>query len=268
MRAPGRNEVAPPQRNAIEAVLLSGFVDQPFDHVDDLRSSGAAVGCGAHRGGENRARADVGRGNTVPGRGQAHAFDQRDVRRAVSADIAEVFGAQREKAAGGIEREFGRDGEIAAHIVADKRLVAFARPFNWTPDTARAPGDEREFGEKRVACAEIAADLAGDDAHGFHGHVKDRRELAFLAHNAARAGVKCVASGRSVIDADSGARLHRYAGDAVDPCVEPCDMGGPRKRVCGRGDVANLGVDDDIRQGIVEPRRTGLDRGCRLGHGW
>ncbi len=83
------------------------------------------------------------------------------------ADIAEIRRAQRQKAAVGVEREFGGHREIAAHIVADKRLVAFGRPFDRASDPARAPGDHREFGKEAVARAEIAADLAGDDAHGF-----------------------------------------------------------------------------------------------------
>ena len=77
------------------------------------------------------------------------------------ADIAEVRRAQREEAAVGVEREFGRHGEIAAHIVADEGLVAVARPFHRPADAARAPDHQREFGKEAVARAEIAADLAG-----------------------------------------------------------------------------------------------------------
>ena len=46
----GRNEIALAKRDAIEAVLLRRLVDQPFDHVNDLRPPGAAVGRGAHGG--------------------------------------------------------------------------------------------------------------------------------------------------------------------------------------------------------------------------
>ena len=45
-----RNEIAPPQRDAIEAVLLRCLVDQPLDHVDHLRPPGAAIGRGRHGG--------------------------------------------------------------------------------------------------------------------------------------------------------------------------------------------------------------------------
>jgi hypothetical protein len=52
----------------------------------------------------------------------------------VSADIADVRAAQREKAALGIERKFGFDEEIASLIVAEKGLVPFACPFDGPPD--------------------------------------------------------------------------------------------------------------------------------------
>ncbi len=54
-----RNEIAPAQRDAIEAVLLRGFVDQPLDDVNDFRPAGAAIGRRAHRGRQHGARADV-----------------------------------------------------------------------------------------------------------------------------------------------------------------------------------------------------------------
>ena len=43
-------------------------------------------------------------------------------------------------------------------------------------------------------------------------------------------------------------------------------MGGARERVRGRGGIADLGVDHDIRQIVVEPRRIGRDGGGCLGH--
>ena len=40
----GRNEIAPAQRDAIEAMLEGCFVDQPFDHINHFRPAGAAIG--------------------------------------------------------------------------------------------------------------------------------------------------------------------------------------------------------------------------------
>ena len=44
-------------------------------------------------------------------------------------------------------------------------------------------------------------------------------------------------------------------------------MGGARKRCIGRLGVADLGVDHDIRQVVVEPRRVCFDRRRRVDHG-
>src|SRR6516165_6178101 len=44
------NEIAPAQRDTIEAMFLRRLIDQPLDHVDDFGSPGAAVGRGAHGG--------------------------------------------------------------------------------------------------------------------------------------------------------------------------------------------------------------------------
>ncbi len=153
------------KRDAIEAVLLRGFVDQPLDHIDHFRPAGAAVGRGRHGGREHGARADMRHRNAVAGGHQSDAFDQRHVGAAMGADIAEIRGAQRQETAVGVERELGGYREIAAHIVADEGFLAFRGPFHRPPDAPRAPGDHREFGKEAVAGAEIAADLAGDDAH-------------------------------------------------------------------------------------------------------
>ena len=182
------------------------------------------------------------------------------------ADIAEIVGPQRQEAAVGVERQLGGHREIAAHIVGDEGLVALGGPFHRPPDLARAPDHQREFGKEAVARAEIAADLVGDDAHRFERHAQDRRDLLLLAHDAAGAGVERVASGRRVVDADGGARLHRHAGDAIDPGVEPRHVGGAREGCVGRLGVADLGVDHDVGQVVVEPRRVFLDRRRRVGH--
>ena len=121
-------------------------------------------------------------------------------------------------------------------------------------------------GKKLFFRTKIAADLVGDNADRFKRHAEDRGKLLFLAHDAAGPGVKRIAPARSVIAADGGTRLHWHAGDAVDPGVEARHMGGPRKRLRRRFGVADLGIDHDVRQIIVEARGAGLDRGQRVGH--
>src|SRR5262249_61663948 len=132
-------------------------------------------------------------------------------------DIANVRAAKREKAAVGVERKLGLDEEIAPLIVAEKSLLALARPFDRAADAPRCPGHQREFGVERVARAEIAADVAGDDANALHRDVEDAGELVLLSDHAAAAGVKRGEAGRAVVTANGGARLKRHAGDALHP---------------------------------------------------
>src|SRR6516162_6164360 len=121
----------------------------------------------------------------ITGRRQTDALHQGYVRGAVGADIAEIFAAQREKAAVSVEGEFGRHRKVAAHVVAGKGLVAFAGPLHRSANLARTPGDERELGEKAVSRTKIAADFVGEDADRFKWHAEDRGQLLFLTHDAA-----------------------------------------------------------------------------------
>src|SRR5215472_3143031 len=181
----GWNEIAPPQCDAVEPVLNGGFVDQTLDDVDDFRPAGTAVRNRRRRVREHGARAYVRRWNAIAGGHQPDTFDQRDVGPRVGADIAEIGRAQSEKMATGVEREFGGDREIAAHIIAQKRLVTLRSPFNGTPDAPGGPGNQREFGKEAIARAEVTADLASDYADGFRRNAEDAREFALLTHDPA-----------------------------------------------------------------------------------
>src|SRR5215472_4614709 len=182
------------------------------------------------------------------------------------ADVTEIGSTQGEEASVGIKREFGGDREIAAHVIAEERLVAFGRPFNWPSNALGAPGHQREFRKEPVARTKVAADLLRDDAHGFLGYAKNEREFALLAHDAAGTGIKSVASARRVIDADGGAWLHRHTGDPIDPGIESRNVSGFFERsVDGRG-VAGFSVDHDILDVVVEPWRAGRERGICVGH--
>ena len=100
----------------------------------------------------------------------------------------------------------------------------------------------------------------------FKGYIEDGCDFFFLADDAARAGIKRVTLGFRVVDADSCARLHRYAGHAIDPGIEPCHVGSASERFVGRLGVAYLGVDHDIRQIVVKPRSATLDGDLGIGH--
>jgi hypothetical protein len=169
--------------------------------------------------------------------------------------------AQRQDAAGGVERELGVDRLVAALVVGEERLAAVAGPFDRPADALRRPGDQAEFRKERVAGAEIAADVARRHPHLFLGHVQDGGELALLPHHAARAGVQEVAAGRRVVGADRRTRVERHAGHPVHQRVEPDDVGGARERRHGAGRVADVGVDAHVGDVVVEPDGLRRDRG-------
>ena len=166
-----------------------------------------------------------------------------------------------------VERQLGGDEEIAPLVVAEKRLVAFARPFDRAADAPRRPRDQREFGIERVARAEIAANVAGDDAHALRRDVENAGELVLLAHDAAAAGMERGAARCRVVVADGRARLERNAGDALDPGCELHHMGRSFERRRGRRGVADLGVDADVGGSLVpQPRGVRRRRGEGIGH--
>src|SRR2546422_867892 len=131
----------------------------------------------------------------------------------------------------------------------------------------RRPGDQRELGVGGVPGSVVAADLARDDTDRALRHAERRGEIALDAHRAAGARVERVAAARLVPDAQGGARLHRHAGDAVDPRLEPHHVrGAPEGGVRG-GPIAGLGVDTDVRRGLLpHERRPRCDRIAGGGH--
>ena len=164
-----------------------------------------------------------------------------------------------------VERQLGRDREVARLVVAQEGFLPLAGPFDRPADPPRRPGDEREFRVEGAARAEIAADLVHDDADFVLGHVEDRRQFLLWPHRAADPGIKRVAPGVAVIGAGGGARLHRHPDDALHPGIEAGDMGRAGKGGVGRGAVADFGVEADIRGGIpAHPRRACRDRRRRV----
>ena len=183
------------------------------------------------------------------------------------ADIADERSPQREKSSSAVKRKLCADEEIAPLVVAEKGFLTFARPLDRTANASRRPGDEGELGIERIAGAEIAADVAGHHPNAIGRDAENTRELVLLPDDAAAAGVERGAAARRVIAADGGARLERHAGDALDPGVEFHHMCRVRERGRGRGGVANLGIDADVRGSFV-PELRGVRPGrCdRVGH--
>jgi hypothetical protein len=167
----------------------------------------------------------------------------------------------------GVERQFGDDGEAAPLIVAEKGFVPVRHPLDRPARTARGPGDQRKLRIERIAHAEIAADVVGDDAHGIHRHVETGRKLAPVSHRAAACRVDRVTPARRIELGDRGARLHRRGGDALHPGLEFHDVPGARERFRRRGGVAEFGLQHDVAARFIPDRRTAIaDRAGRRDH--
>ncbi len=206
-------------------------------------------------------------GNAVEPAHDADALAQRDDRGRIGADVAQVRAAQRQERPARVERQFGLADEIAALVIAEESFAALARPFHRAADFFRSPHQHGMLRKHRILGAEIAADVAGNDADGLEGNVEDFRDLALLPNHAAAAGVKRVALGRGVETADSGARFHRHAGDALNPSAQRDDVGGAGKGSVRRRSIAHLGIKADIRRRVVpQARRARIGCRGRVGH--
>ena len=93
----GADQVAPPQRDAVEAAARGRALDQPLDHEHRLGPAGAAIGIGGRRVAGHRAGADMRRRDAIDAREHRHRLGQRHERDGVRPDIAEERAAQREE---------------------------------------------------------------------------------------------------------------------------------------------------------------------------
>jgi hypothetical protein len=161
-----------------------------------------------------------------------------------------------------IQSELRLDCEVPALIVAEKCLAPIARPFHRSASPARGPGEERVFRIKEVPRTEIAAHVPANAPDLLGWHTQDLGEVEpQLGDATAATGVKRVIPGRRIVFGRRGARLHRDAGDALHPRVEPNDMGGAPESLCSRRLVSNLDVDAEIiRRIIPQVRGTRLQR--------
>ena len=101
-----------------------------------------------------------------------------------------------------------------------------------------------------------------DDAHPLRRHPQHRRQVEAQSGDAAAgAGIEREAAARLVVFGDVGARLHRRAGNALDPAVKPHHVRGACEGRLGRHLVANLDIDAQIAgRHVPKLRSIGLDR--------
>ncbi len=248
----GRDQVLAAQLYAVEAIRPRRAIDQPLDDEHDLGPPGAAVRAGRRRVAQHGPRPHPRRRDPVEARHQLGALGQWHKGRGISAKIAEVCGPQCEEVALGIEGELGLDLQIAGLMVAEKRLLPLAGPFDGPPEPARRPGDEREFRVGGVPRAKIAADIAGDDPYLVLRQPEHRRHVLPRPADAAASGVERDPAARRIELGESGARLHRHAGDALHPSREPGDMGSRRESSFSGLMIADSRIEHEVWSALVK----------------
>src|SRR5438105_6244775 len=155
--------------------------------------------------------------------------------------------AHRQEGALGVERKLDLGGQIAALIVAEKCLAAIAGPFHRPLHAPRCPQHQGKFWKQRILRAEIAPDIEGDHADAFWFHPEDSRDLALLADHTAAARMQHITIALRLVVSDSGARLHRHAGDALDRSFEAHYVGGPGKSPLGLDTIPDFRVEKYVR---------------------
>ena len=252
----GRDHVPAAQRDRVEPQLVGGQIDQPLDDKDRLGPAGAAIRGGRDGIGDGAAAAEIADRDAIDARHQAEPFLQGHEGGRMPTEIAEVRAADGEEIPLLVESELSLDREIAALVIAEKCLAPLARPFHRPADPARGPGEQGVFGIEEVPRAEIAAHVPAHAAHLLGWHTQDLGEVEpQLGDAAAAAGIERVMPGRRIVFGRRGARLHRDAGDALHPSVEPNDVGGAPESRCGRRLVSNLDVDAEIIRRIIPQAR-------------
>src|SRR5262249_39647119 len=176
----GRDQVAPPDLDPVDAGFDRREVAQALHDEHRLGPAGAAI-----RGGRHGVAVDL-----VGAREYAHALAQRDDRGGVGADIAQMRAAHRQEAALLVERQLDLGGEVAALIVAEERFAALAYPLHRPADPLRRPQNQREFWKDRILGSEVSSDLIRHDANLLRLNPEDGGAFPLLTHDTAAADVQ------------------------------------------------------------------------------
>ena len=259
-----RNHVAAADLGLVDAEIVRGDVDQPFEHEGRLRPPGAAIGVDRHGVGEHALHLAIDRRRQIDAGEQRSVEIGRDVgteRREIAAHVGERVDAQPEELAVLVERQFRFGDMVAAMCVGDEAFAALADPFDRAADLRAGPGDDRFLGIVELLDAEAAADVGRDDPQLVlrdvehevaHQQPHDVRKLAGRPQR--------VVAGRRVVFGDRRARLHRVADQPVVDQADPRDMRGLAEGRIGRRLVAELPVAAQVVGHVVEEkRRVGLD---------
>ncbi len=255
--------IAPTQREAVDAELGGGGIDEPFDIVIALRPPGAAIGADRRGVGNDdlRGHFDQRRGidadDILDGIGR-----DRQRRIEEGARIAIAAQAHGEEPPAFIERQLGRSRVVAAMVVGEEALGALVGPFDRSTDGTGGVQHADIFRVDDRLHAERAADIAGE-----HVHLRGRDCENVVGEGVAQpedtlaADMQRPALACAIVEADRRTRLHGTDDHAVADQLEAGDVGRPRERRRDRFGIAVMIVEHDIAGNVgVDLRSAGRHR--------
>ena len=178
----------------------------------------------------------------------------------MGADVADDLHIKGDNPARCVEAEPALGDAVAALIIGQTTFVALARPFHRTAHDSGGPEHAQLLGVAVDARAEPPAHIGGYDAQALHGQVHRRADAAAQAMHALTAGDQQIVARRSIILAQSRARLH-LRGHGALAAKDPLDhMGGASKGLRKAGAVVHIRFNGEIAGHIVpDLRRAGLE---------
>jgi hypothetical protein len=198
-----RDEVAPPDLDAIDVEIARCDIDQPLQHEGGFRTAGAAIGIGRHGVRKDHLHLAIDR------RGGIDAGEQRAIKvgrnvgtecRDIGADICQGRHAQPEKFAVPVERQFAMGDMVAALRVGLEGLAAIGDPFHRPLQFARCPGHQSFLSIDDLLAAETAADIRRHHAQLALGNTQHQhpnqhpRDMGKLGR-----GIERVVAGRGLV---------------------------------------------------------------------
>ena len=181
----GLNEVAPPQRDAVDAALACRLIHQTLDVEDRLGAARTTIGAGGGRVGEHRGVVEIDVLDVVDAglhpRANQH-LDGNARHAGIGADIGMGADAQAQYLALLVECHFSVAFDVAAVCAGEKFLAAVGDPLDRALQPVGTVSGDHVLGVGAGFHAKASAHIADHDAYLLGGQTDD------VAHHGANPG--------------------------------------------------------------------------------
>jgi hypothetical protein len=256
-----RDEVPPPNLDAVDAHLVRDRVEQPLADERRLIAPRRTIGCGGCLVGQAKVAAHAVRWHAV--RTRQHARGQvghtRAVRAHVGALVVEELVVDRQDAATGVDRRAHAMTLLARVVARHQVLPAILDPLYGAAETQRSHAGQKILRIQLAAHPEAPADVALVQLHGRRVALEHARDHVAVRVGPLGRAMQLQQVARRVVPRDRGARLERHPGMPADGKLELDDRVGAQK---GAVDITVLLPYDrrlDVRCLGVEHRGERVD---------